>query len=194
MPDPDDLRQLIESQTTPPRHHAKPDLGTLRALMDACPHGPWWLATHATPNGYPRIFGGILAASIDDVVSDNDAPHELGRLFPDLSGALAVAAVNALPWLLAAVDKADRGDQARRDYQAARNRYGPVAQANMLVLDHATFNRLPAGPLEVGDSRTTSTRPGSTATIATEVGRQVRSEEKARRLVDAAGHPGYVSA
>lgn len=37
-----------------------------------------------------------------------------------------------------------------------------------------------------------STRPGSTAKIAHEVGRQVHSPERARALVDATGLPGYV--
>lgn len=39
---------------------------------------------------------------------------------------------------------------------------------------------------------TPSTRPGSTATIATEVGRQIHSVDRAQRLVDATGHRGYV--
>lgn len=41
-------------------------------------------------------------------------------------------------------------------------------------------------------TRTPSTRPGSTAIIANEVGRQVVSAKRARALVDATGHPGYV--
>jgi hypothetical protein len=41
-------------------------------------------------------------------------------------------------------------------------------------------------------TRTPSTRPGSTAIIGTEVGRQIGSAERARALVDATGHPGYV--
>lgn len=108
-------RRLVEAMTTPPR--AAPDLDQLRELLAANADDgrtglPWWLDSHEDgPGGYIDIDG--IVAGYGRTEHDHDgnpigtepAVEELGSLHPQIAGALAVAAVNALPWLLTEVER-----------------------------------------------------------------------------------------
>ncbi len=113
--------RLIEALATPPSTDATPDLAQLHALLaanaaDGRTNPPWWFDSHEGgdedgPDGYVDI-GGIVAGyertehdHEGNAVGVELAVEELGMLHSPIAAALAVAAVNALPWLLAEVER-----------------------------------------------------------------------------------------
>lgn len=115
-------RRLVKAMATPPAAGATPDLDQLRELLAAATSDgrtnlPWWL--DSTPGGDEdgfdgtiHISGGIVAGyertehdHEGNAIGTEPAIEELGMLHPQTAGALAVAAVNALPWLLDEVDR-----------------------------------------------------------------------------------------
>lgn len=109
-------RRLVEAMVTPPAQGALPNLDQLRELLTAVKNDPvaglpWWLASApgGDDDGYDGTtdVGGIVAGwerTVHDhagaAVGTEPAVNELGSITPPLAEALAVAAVNALPWLL----------------------------------------------------------------------------------------------
>lgn len=109
-------RRLVEAMTNTPAADAAPDLEQLRELLTAVKNDPmaglpWWLdSTPGGADGEPdgtTDVGGIVARwerTVHDhtgaAVDTEPAVNELGSINPPLAEALAVAAVNALPWLL----------------------------------------------------------------------------------------------
>lgn len=109
-------RRLLEAMVNAPAADAQPDLGQLGELLAAVKNDPvaglpWWL--DSTPGGDDdgpdgtTDVGGIVAGwdrTVHDhagaAVGTEPAVNELGSINPPLAEALAVAAVNALPWLL----------------------------------------------------------------------------------------------
>ncbi len=112
-------RRLVEAMTAAPAAGAAPDLDQLRELLTAVKNDPmaglpWWL--DSTPGGDDdgpdgTTDAGGIVAGWDRTVHDNTgaavgtepAVNELGSIHPPLAEALAVAAVNVLPWLLGEV-------------------------------------------------------------------------------------------
>jgi hypothetical protein len=106
-----DRRALHHTLADPPKPGETPDLDRLRTLLADHRH-PWWLdlAPDGDDGGYDgtTTVGGILAHSTTaEIESGADELHEVGGLHPTAAEALAVAAVNAAPWLLDQVDQLD---------------------------------------------------------------------------------------
>lgn len=114
-------RRLVEAMSTAPAAGTTPDLNQLRELLVAVKNDPmaglpWWLDSALGgdddgPDGTTDV-GGIVAGwdrtvydSAGATVGTEPDVNELGAINPPLAEALAVAAVNALPWLLAEVDR-----------------------------------------------------------------------------------------
>jgi hypothetical protein len=104
-------RTLHHILATPPKPGETPDLEQLRTLLADHRH-PWWLdlAPDGDETGHDgtTTVGGILAHSTTtEIESGADELHEVGSLHPTAAEALAVAAVNAAPWLLDRVAQLD---------------------------------------------------------------------------------------
>lgn len=114
-------RRLVGAMMNPLSAADAPDLSQLRELLaanasDGRTDLPWWLDSSpgGDGDGYDGTVtvGGILAGyerterdHEGNAIGTEPAVEELGAIHPPLAGALAVAAVNALPWLLAEIDR-----------------------------------------------------------------------------------------
>lgn len=116
------VRAAVMALTVPPKPGEAPDLGVLRTLLAAYPRRPLWLDAEQDHGTGGTEFRGIVAASTDAEISAGaDEVHEIGDLHPLEATALAVAAINALPWPLD--QAAGKDPRARMSPQPARSQY-----------------------------------------------------------------------
>ncbi len=104
MPEPDRaaVRAAVVALTSPPKPDDVPDLGILRTLLVAFGRRPLWLDAqpdHESTGGF-EIHGIVAPSTGAEIAAGADEIHEVGDLYPIEATALAVAAINALPWLL----------------------------------------------------------------------------------------------
>ncbi len=101
-----ELRALARPLTRPPADGEVPNLDLLRRLLAAYPRRPWWLdAVHDPEHNDTDIRGIVAPSTPDEIDAGADPVYEVGDLYPTAANALAVAAVNALPWLLDELDR-----------------------------------------------------------------------------------------
>lgn len=113
-------RRLVEAMTVLPAEVA-PDLGLLREMLaavaaDGRMNLPWWIDSHEGGDedgldGTVEVDGIVASYERTEIdhegrpVGTGPAVEDLGSLHPQLASALAVAAVNALPWLLSELER-----------------------------------------------------------------------------------------